>query len=130
MGLRAKNVLLSIGWSHFFTKMVFLQSSIIKNFFARENYFFHHIFLSQLANKQLSFKDHPNVQTFTAATEPHTRAQGECKNILCTSFTSRKKWRVQCIACTTRDNTKFSQFLLVTKSKNQNFHESSVLRIL
>ena len=35
--LRAKNVLLSIGWSHFLTKMVFLQSSIIKNFFAQEN---------------------------------------------------------------------------------------------
>ena len=37
VGLGAKNVLLSIGWSHFLTKMVFLQSSIIKNFFAQEN---------------------------------------------------------------------------------------------
>ena len=51
--LRAKNVLLSIFRSHFLTKMVFLQSRIIEIFSAHENSFFHHIFLSQLANKQL-----------------------------------------------------------------------------
>ena len=53
MGLRARNVLLSIVRSHFLTKMVFLQSSIIKIFYAHENSFFLDIFLSQLANKQL-----------------------------------------------------------------------------
>ena len=52
VGLRAKNVLLSIVRSHFLTKMVFLQSSIIKIFYAHENSFFHHIFLSfYLANE-------------------------------------------------------------------------------
>ena len=53
MGLRAKNVLLNIVRSHFWTKMVFLQLSIIQIFYAHENSFFHHISLSQLANKQL-----------------------------------------------------------------------------
>ena len=53
VGLRAKNVLLSIVRSHFLTKMVFLQSSIIKIFYAHGNSFFHYIFLSQLANKKL-----------------------------------------------------------------------------
>ena len=41
VGLRAKNVLLSIVWSHFLTRMVFLQSSIIETFYAHGNSFFH-----------------------------------------------------------------------------------------
>ena len=53
--LRAKNVLLSIGWSHFLTKMVFLQSGILKNFFTQENCFFFISFYLNLQNKQPFF---------------------------------------------------------------------------
>ena len=50
-GFESQKCLLIIVWSHFLTKIVFLQLSIIKIFYAHENSFFHHIFLSQLANK-------------------------------------------------------------------------------
>ena len=51
LGLRAKNVLLSIVRSNFLTNMVFLQWSIITMFYAHETSFFHHIFLCQLKKR-------------------------------------------------------------------------------
>ena len=63
-GFESQKCLLIIVWSHFLTKIVFLQLSIIKIFYAHENSFFHHIFLSQLANKNFLRKRQANLHRY------------------------------------------------------------------